>query len=152
MIDEVFLRALAFLPFIAYCLAKLEINIEGKHGWAENLPTWRRKYKAMNLFWGKSPLTGYHLWLFASIFVFFHFPFFLAGEWSPAWELRITSLYFFFWIIEDFLWFILNPHFGISKFNKENIPWHPHWYGPMPMSYYRFFIGGILLAFLSYLF
>ena len=151
MIDEEFFRALAFTFFVAYCVAKLEINIEGKHGWAENLPTWRKKYSAMKLFWGKSPATGYHLWLFTSIFVFFHFPFFLVGEWSLAWELRITSLYFFFWIIEDFLWFILNPYFGLSKFNKKNIPWHPNWFGPLPMSYYRFFMGGILFLVLSYL-
>ena len=36
---------LAFVLLIAYFMAKLEINIEGKHGWAENLPTWRKKSK-----------------------------------------------------------------------------------------------------------
>lgn len=151
MIDETLLRALAFIPIIAYCVAKLEINIEGKHGWAENLPTWRKKYRAMKLFWGKSPLTGYHTWLFASVLAFLHFPFFLAGEWSLVWELRMGSLYFLFWILEDYLWFVLNPNFGLKKFNKENIPWHPNWLGPLPMSYYRFFVAGVLLLILSYL-
>jgi len=145
-----FLRALLFTIVLAFFVAKLEINIEGKHGWAENLPTWRKKSKILSAIWGKSPLTGYHAWLFSTIFVFLHLPFFVVGGWSLQWEFRIISLYFFFWIIEDFLWFVLNPYFGIGKFNKENIPWHPYWFGPFPLSYYRFLFGALLLLTLSY--
>ena len=31
----------AYFFFIAFILAHLEIQIEGPHGWAEKLPTWR---------------------------------------------------------------------------------------------------------------
>lgn len=150
MIEEL-LRMIVFTVIIAFFVAKLEINVEGKHGWAENLPTWRKKSRMLSMVWGKSPLTGYHVWLFGTLFMFLHMPFFIAGGWNLIWEFRIMSLFFFFWIIEDFLWFTLNPYYGWRKFNKEHIPWHPDWYGPVPLSYIRFFIGGSFLLALSYL-
>lgn len=45
-----------FACFFALVLACLEIEIEGKDGWAKNLPTWRRKAVVC----GNRPWTGYH--------------------------------------------------------------------------------------------
>jgi hypothetical protein len=51
-----------------------------------------------------------------------------------------------FWIVEDFLWFILNPAFGFSLFNSEQIPWHKHWLIGVPTDYITFtVVGGIML-------
>jgi hypothetical protein len=39
-------------------------------------------------------------------------------------------------LIEDFLWFVFNPHYGIKKFRKGQIWWHTNWLGPMPVLYW----------------
>jgi len=41
MFDAGFLIKVVYFYIIAIFLAILEIQIEGKHGWAEKLPTWR---------------------------------------------------------------------------------------------------------------
>jgi len=43
-----------------------------------------------------------------------------------------------FWIIEDFLWFVLNPAFGIAGFVRKNIPWHKQWFLNVPVDYWTF--------------
>lgn len=48
---------------IPLVLAHLEIQIEGSHGWAEKLPTWRWDSRAVRRWFGK-PVTGYHLCAF----------------------------------------------------------------------------------------
>lgn len=141
---------LLFLFLIAFILAKLEINIEGKHGWAKNLPTWQIKNKVTSFIYGDLPLTGYHFWLMMFILVFLHFPFFIFKEWSLSIELRALSLFFFIWLVEDFLWFVLNPDYGFKKFNKENITWHHQWFTKIPISYFKFAFAGIALLLCSY--
>ncbi|HSQ77288.1 MAG TPA: hypothetical protein VLN91_00195, partial [Nitrospirota bacterium] len=55
-----------------------------------------------------------------------------------------------FWIIEDFLWFVLNPAFGINNFSQNKIPWHKQWFLGMPVDYWTFTIVSALLMWLSY--
>ncbi|MCU0605802.1 MAG: hypothetical protein MUC33_24470 [Desulfobacterales bacterium] len=38
-------RFIGFLTLAAWLFALLEIQIEGRHGWAQNLPTWRIENK-----------------------------------------------------------------------------------------------------------
>lgn len=142
MSETIFFRLLLFIFVLAFIVAKLEINIEGKDGWAKNLPTWRIKNKLTDFFLNKSPLTGYHLWLFTMIIFLLHFPFFMGVSWNVNIELVISAFFFLFLIIEDFLWFIINPDFGIKKFNPKNISWHKRWVGPIPANY----IIGIILT------
>ena len=52
----------AYFFLIAFILAHLEIQIEGPHGWAEKLPTWRWDSPGVRRWFGK-PVTGYHLCL-----------------------------------------------------------------------------------------
>ena len=54
----------AYFFLIALVLAHLEIQIEGPHGWAEKLPTWRWDSRRIRRWFGK-PVTGYHLCLIA---------------------------------------------------------------------------------------
>ena len=132
------LRIFIFDLIIAFCLAKLEIQIEGKHGWAEMLPTWRIKNKFTKIIWGDQPYTGYHFWIFTTIFALLHFPFFIEPQsWTVSKELLIIAHAFIGIIIEDFLWFVLNPAYGFKKFNNRYAPWHVNWKFKLPTLYYK---------------
>lgn len=129
------------LVLAAFLLAKLEIQIEGSAGWARNLPTWRKQLPGFEL-------TGYHVYLLSFIFVLMHFPFvFVSWNWNI--EMQILSFYLAFWILEDFLWFVLNPGFGLKKFKADYIPWHRFWLGPFPAVYYPAIIFSVLLFYYS---
>ena len=141
------LNLLFFTGILAFLVAKLEINIEGKYGWAEKLPTRKIKNKITDLLLGGAPLTGYHFWLFLTILFLLHLPFFLGLTWNLAGEFKLLGFFFVFLIIEDFLWFILNPAFGIRKFTKTHIHWHKNWIGFLPKNYYL----GIFLSLGSFI-
>jgi hypothetical protein len=134
------------LVWLAFCFAKVEIAIEGKHGWAGSLPTWRlpASHWASRIFFGGRPATGYHVWLQLFMFGVFHLTYLFAPV-RLATELEILAFFVLFWVIEDFLWFVLNPEFGLAKFNKANVPWHPNWWGAAPSEYFVFAVIGIAL-------
>lgn len=135
---------------IAYFLANVEIQIEGAAGWAANLPTWRVASNWwLEIFWGGREMTGYHAWIFPCITLFFHFPLVFFGHWSWRSEARVLGCILLFWIAEDFLWFVLNPAFGLAKFLPGNIPWHIHWWGPAPTDYWVFLSISMALFALS---
>jgi hypothetical protein len=144
-----------FLPLwialLAFFFANVEIQIEGANGWAGSLPTWRiEKGPLLDIFWGGRPLTGYHAWVFVFMALVFHLPIFIKGTFSLKLEARIMGSLMIFWIIEDFLWFILNPAFGFVKFNPSCIPWHKKWILGMPTDYPVFMIIGIILLWFSF--
>jgi len=133
------LPTIAAVFVFAYFVANVEIQIEGAAGWAANLPTWRIAPNwILDLFWGGREMTGYHAWMFPCIAFFFHFPLVFSGCWSWRMQARIIGCILLFWIAEDFLWFALNPAFGLAKFVPGNIPWHVHWWGPAPTDYWVF--------------
>lgn len=139
---------LVFTAVAALLFAKLEIEIEGRHGWAEKLPTWRvQKHVLLDWFFGGRPLTGYHVWAFLFVFCCYHMPFFWDyGSWSVRRELNVIGAYSLFWLIEDALWFILNPHYGWKKFTRENVWWHKRWALGVPVDYWV--LGGLATALL----
>jgi hypothetical protein len=47
-----------------------------------------------------------------------------------------TVVLLLFWVLEDFLWFVRNPAFGMTNFKPEKIWWHKVWWGFMPRDYY----------------
>jgi hypothetical protein len=140
------LEFVAALFWLAFCFAKVEIAIEGRHGWAESLPTWRlpATHWASRIFFGGRPATGYHVWLQLFMLSVFHLPYLLSPV-RLATELEILAFFVLFWVIEDFLWFVLNPEFGLRKFTKANIPWHPHWWLFAPSEYFVFAVIGVVL-------
>ena len=146
-----FLSLTIFLIIISIIGAKLEIAIEGKDGWGKNLPTWRIQNKWTSIIYGKYPFTGYHLYMNLFVLTFLHFPFFFGVNWSISSELKILSLYFLFWILEDLLWFAFNPHFGLKKFKKDEIPWHQDWLLGLPIAYYKMFTLAVVFCLLSIL-
>jgi hypothetical protein len=133
-----------YLLAIAWVFARLEIQIEGPNGWAANLPTWRISNRWTRLFFGSRPLTGYHFWMLIFVMMTMHVPLVLqTAFWSWGIELRVVSFYILFFLAEDFLWFVLNPAFGIRRFKREHIWWHaPSWWWVMPRDYWVFGLLG----------
>jgi hypothetical protein len=145
------LRLLVFDILAAFVLAKLEINIEGKNGWASNLPTWKIQNKFTKLFWGEQPYTGYHFWILITTLTLFHLPFFIFPSlWSLSLETLILGNYLIGVLIEDVLWFALNPHYGLRKFNKTDAHWHDAWVGPVPLLYLKMLVPATILIALSF--
>jgi hypothetical protein len=57
-------------------------------------------------------MTGYHAWVFPWIALFFHWP--LLHLPRPTWrdEAGVIAAIIQFWIIEDAMWFVMNPGFA----------------------------------------
>lgn len=142
--------AVGWVVVMAFFFAMLEIQIEGPHGWAASLPTWRvEKHWLLDLFWGGRALTGYHAWAFSFMLLVFHLPQFMTGEFSWKAEARALGCVMIFWIVEDALWFVLNPAFGLSALTPERVPWHKHWLLGVPTDYVTFSVVGGLLVWYS---
>lgn len=140
-----------WVVLLGFFFAQTEIQIEGAGGWAVNLPTWRiEEHWLLDIFWGGRPMTGYHAWVFPFIALFFHFPFFFMQQWSLRTEARALACIMLFWLVEDFLWFVLNPAFGLGQFSPAHIPWHKHWIWFAPTDYWVFFVSAGVLFWFSY--
>lgn len=136
---------------LSFFFAKVEIHIEGGEGWAAKLPTWRiEQHWLLDLFWGGRAMTGYHAWVFPFIVLLFHFPFLLLGRWSVTLECRALGSLMLFWVGEDFLWFVLNPAYGLKKFSPAHISWHKHWLSVVPVDYAIFLTLGLGLIGFSF--
>lgn len=130
-----------YLFIIATVLAVLEIQIEGKAGWASNLPCWRPDPDSLvSRIYGKlmegKELTGYHLSIFALVLVIVHFPFAAGIKWSLTGEIKALSTYLLLSIFWDYLWFVWNPYYGVKNFNPQKVSWHQKWIGPLPRGYF----------------
>ena len=137
-----------FWGLFATVLACVEIEAEGKHGWAEKMPTWYRTRgfiaRVYGLMMGGKPLTGYHAFMFFMPALIFHTHFFLGVEWTIAGELAAWALYFAWCPLWDYFWFVLNPHYQ-GKFKKTHVWWHaqsPWILGLFPLDY----LMGILIS------
>ena len=93
--------------------------MEGKDGWCKNLPT------AKNVI---ASFTWYHILMMIIVILIFYQTFRGLDIWMVVFY--ITA----FFLIEDFLWFVFNPFYGIKKYKKENIPWHKNWGAEVPVE------------------
>lgn len=142
---------LCWTLLLAGLFSQIEIQIEGTAGWAANLPTWRiEKHWLLDVFFGGRAMTGYHAWVLPFIALFFHFPVCFVRRWTLQRECMILGCLITFWIVEDFLWFVTNPAFGLSRFNAHFIPWHKHWLWVAPIDYWTFLAVAIALFGCSY--
>ena len=144
-----FVLLVGWILLLAFLFAQAEIQIEGPHGWASSLPTWRIvDSHVLKFLFGGRQITGYHVFIFAFMFAVFHLPCALTGAFSLQLEARILGSLMAFWIVEDVLWFILNPAYGLSKLTPHDAPWHPCWCLGMPIDYPVFMgVGALLLAY-----
>jgi len=134
--------SILFWFLFAFLLAAVEVEAEGKYGWAEKMPTWYRTRglagRLYGLVMGGKPLTGYHLFMFFLPLVAVHAGFFLGVRWSLSGELVVLARYFALAVLWDGLWFVLNPAYGIARFRRERVWWHAksHWvFGRFPIDY-----------------
>jgi hypothetical protein len=133
------LALLGGVAFLSFLFAKVEIHIEGESGWAASLPTWRiENHWALEWFFGGRALTGYHAWMLAFMLAVFHFPALASWNWSWRLEARLIGAYIVFWILEDWLWFALNPAWGLRRFRRELVTWHKRWLLGAPLDYWVF--------------
>ena len=107
---------------LAFVYALIEIEMEGKHGWAKNLPTTRDVIGRMTL---------YHVYMFVFVVLMFS-GWFLSRTVSgcaSGWHMVIQFLFFtvLWFLAEDFLWFVFNPHYTLKNYERGKIPWHRHW-------------------------
>ena len=106
---------MVFVIAFATLWSWMEVEIEGKDGWAIKLPT-----SCAFLGW-----TWYHISMNVMVLLvlyrtlrYHRFPY-LYIKWS------VFVLYVIAWfVIEDLMWFILNRNYGIRKYNVEDVPWH----------------------------
>jgi hypothetical protein len=139
------------LLILAVVFAQVEVHIEGEHGWAAKLPTWRiEKHPLLDLFFGGRPITGYHVWMFLFMALVFHLPLAMVQRFDAVLEARIIGSLGVFWVLEDFLWFVINPAYGLRRFRKQHVPWHRHWWGPAPVDYFALAGVGLALILWSY--
>jgi hypothetical protein len=130
-----------YLFAACWFLAQVEIQVEGAHGWAENLPTWRFKPAWLLRLTNGKPLTGYWFFLTGFILLMFHLPLFFVPP-SKAVEAKILSLYFATCVVWDFQWFIWNPAWGVRRFLGEGAWWFKRRLLGVPVDYYL----GILMS------
>jgi hypothetical protein len=127
-------KILIWIIILALFQALQECQIEGKAGWARHLPTFR-----INIFITKfilaKEITGYHIFLLLMYITIFH-GIYLFQPYALKTELIIFGLLNWYFVIEDFLFFVVNPHYGIKKFRKGYISWHKRWiFNFIPISY-----------------
>lgn len=132
----------------SFLFAILEIAIEGPVGWALTAPTWRKRSRLYALLMNGKELTGYHAAMFFLPLLLLHLPFVFItywwgiSLWSLPFECELLAAYFLLAVHWDFLWFVLNPHFGTKRFRKGEIWWHAKWVGRVPTDY----LGAVGLA------
>jgi hypothetical protein len=134
-----------FILVFSILVALAEIQIEGEFGWAKKLPTWR---KQINLGPINFELTGYHLYFFSFIFLLFHFRF-VFQPFTIKDELITIAAFILSVGLEDFFWFMLNPKYGLRKYNKKYVYWFRSWFLGFPSFYFFIFPLGILLLILG---
>jgi hypothetical protein len=131
--------------FVVACvLAYLEVQIEGPHGWAAALPTWRTTAPGLTWIMGGRPVTGYHVSLVLLLLLLLHWPA-LFVRWSLLHEIRVLQAFAVLAIVWDFLWFVINPHFGLERYGPETVWWFRRWTLGVPSDYWVGAFIGLLL-------
>jgi len=140
---------LVFMLFMSTLLALWEIQIEGRDGWAAKTPGWRIEKGWLVRLAGNRPVTGYHLYMTLFLIAMMHLSLFFV-----PWSWRLESLLMGFYVgmvfLEDFLWFVLNPYYGIKNFRPSKIWWHRTWWGPVPALYWWLLIISVTLVYFGH--
>lgn len=130
--------------FIFVAISFWEAYIERDKGWAKNAGGWRINLKIREL-------TAYHFWAWlVMIPMFLMLPLFIFG-WNKSVFWLLISAYFLGTVLEDFLWFIVNPDFPFKNFNPKNVPWHK-WIKIGKFAIPDFYIPYIIIAILILIF
>ena len=126
-------------------LAFLETTVEGERAGAEGTKGWRKSLLGYRL-------KEYHFWLWLVVVPLFVFsPLVLTGP-DPQVFATLAIAYLVGGAVEDFAYFLVNPHFGLGKWNSEGAKWMP-WVKVWRFEVPKFYVRNLLLsAGLFYLF
>ena len=131
----------AWVVLMAFFFANVEVQIEGAAGWASALPTWRiESHWLLDIFWGGRAMTGYHAWVFSFMALMFFAPLAFNARCTRNDLLLALVGLTVFWLLEDFLWFLVNPAYGWAKFDPAHVAWHKRWCWGAPVDYW----GGLV--------
>ncbi|OGG29836.1 hypothetical protein A2971_03505 [Candidatus Gottesmanbacteria bacterium RIFCSPLOWO2_01_FULL_46_21] len=137
---------LFFLIQIAYAaFAHAEAYMEGKEGWKWNSSWWHIPLP------GGYTYTAYHVYMY--VFTLFILTIILPLV-VNGWEWHLFYVLGFSWCIgsnlADFLWFVVNPLYPLSKWNPKDTRWYP-WITKgsfhIPRAYVIRFAIAVLLLF-----
>ncbi|MDD5342280.1 MAG: hypothetical protein PHI73_03015 [Patescibacteria group bacterium] len=95
-----------------------EAYIEGEHGGAEKQVGWVRKIFGLRL-------TGYHFMLFGVCLPLFLLLPIITHGYDGKLLAVIACGYLVGILVEDFLWFVVNPKFKFKDFRHEKVWWYP---------------------------
>ncbi len=124
------------LGFVA--LAFLETTVEGGEGGGEGTYGWRKEFLGYRV-------KEYHFWLWYVVVPIFVFsPLALVG-----FDLEVVGVlamaYLVGGVVEDFAYFIVNPHYGLGKWNSSGARWMP-WFRVGRVEVPKFYVRNLLGA------
>ena len=91
--------------------------MEGKDAWAKRQVGW-------NFELGGVQITAYHFWLTMMFIILLSLPLVVVGWDRHLFGVLLTAGLLGV-VLEDFLWFVVNPYFGLKKWNPDDAPWYP---------------------------
>ena len=121
----------------------IEIEIEGPNGWCEKLPT----CNFVKL--GSKNMILYHIYMLIYLTITYISMYtFTYNSISIENVCNVVSNISLFLMVEDVLWFSLNPYYTIGKYTKEDITWHSNqpWIFSVPLDNYIILTLHILLS------
>jgi hypothetical protein len=154
----------AFFFMLALLFSAGFASVEGSIPYAGNLPdVWRPD---PNLWWVKilywfpnlgRPVNGLDTFflLLAGGFGIFLVPVYMKTHGHPYglkdW-FEMLTVFIVFSVIEDWVWYLINPFFGIQRFWPEYIPnWmHPLWFMGLPSQYWYGLFASIPVALIAH--
>lgn len=145
-----------YFGIFATLLALVEIMIEGPEGWSAGLKyNWVPRQEGWYMdIWavfmgGDKVFDGYHLFMILFLLVVFHMPFvaplYGRAKWTGRAEIQILTVFSLIGVLWDFLWFVWNPWYGMSRFDAAHVGWHKEWWGPVPAGYFMAIMATIAI-------
>jgi len=135
---------------IVFALIVIENRLEMKYKFAKRIHKFHLKSKFLSFVFGGKELNGYFIGSIIGLFLFLHIPFLITASWSIGAEAEIFSVLILMSIFWDFLWVVLSPYYGISKFNSKNLYWYENWIAFLPIEYIRSFGFALMITLIDY--
>lgn len=122
-----------------------ESRVEGRNAWDKGKLGWKIRFRK-NL-----SITAYHFYVFGVMWpLLLTLPLVIYG-----WNLKLfgilVSAYFSGMVLEDFMWFVVNPVVKLKEFNPEFVNYYP-WIKIGKFQIPLLYITGVAIAILSWLF
>ncbi|MCB9362344.1 hypothetical protein H6504_02820 [Candidatus Woesearchaeota archaeon] len=120
-----------------------ESSVEGRKPWDKGKEGWKISFR------GYTVLTRYHFWLFwVTLPMLLMLPIIVFGFDLHLFGV-LCSAYLIGVVIEDFVWFLANPHYGVLRWNSKEVTWYP-WVGVGAFQIPLYYILTLAVAVLVY--